>query len=49
MTNDFDLDTYLFFIEKEMEESRIILDSKLGWVFYPCFNAIDEALEKSMA
>ena len=49
MTNDFDLDTYLFYIEKEMEESRIVLDEQLGWVFYPCFNSINEALEKSMA
>lgn len=49
MTNDFDLDEYLTFTEKEMEESRIVLDEQLGFVFYACFNAIDEALEKSMA
>lgn len=49
MTKDFDLATYLFIIEKEMEESRIVLDEQLGWVFYPCSNALDEALEKSMA
>ena len=45
----YDLDELLILSEKEIEESRIALDGKLGWVFYPCFNAIDEALEKSMA
>lgn len=26
-----------------------ILDEELGWVFYPCTNAIKEGLDRSMA
>lgn len=33
----------------EMNLSRTILDENLGLVFYPCENAIEEALERSMA
>lgn len=44
-----DLETFIFMIEKEMEEARNVLDEQLGWVFYPCPNAIEEGLERSMA
>lgn len=43
------LEEYVFFLEQEMEQSRTILDEQLGWVFYPCLNAIEEGLERSMA
>ena len=33
----------------EEKESRMVLDERLGWVFYPCPNAIEEGLERSMA
>lgn len=36
-------------MEEEMERSRLVPDEKLGFVFYPCSNALFEALEKSMA
>lgn len=35
--------------EMEMEESRFVLDESIGWVFYPCPNAIEEGLNRSMA
>lgn len=35
--------------ELEAEESRMVLDEKLGWIFYPCENAIEEGLNMSMA
>lgn len=44
-----ELETFIMFLEAEMNESRTVLDEELGWVFYPCKNAIREALEKSMA
>ena len=44
-----DLETLVMLLKAEKERSRIVLDEKLGWVFYPCKNAIDETLEKSMA
>lgn len=44
-----ELETMIMFLEAEMEQSRTVLDEKLGWVFYPCKNTIEEALEKSMA
>lgn len=44
-----DLEAFNMYLEKEMEQSRTQLDEKLGWVFYPCLNAIEEGLEKSMA
>lgn len=43
------LDDFIMVLETEMEESRIKLDEKLGFVFYPYKNAIEEGLEKSMA
>lgn len=43
------ISTFLMLRKLEMEESRMVLDENLGWVFYPCKNAIEEALEKSMA
>lgn len=43
------LETFFMFREAEMNESRTVLDESLGWVFYPCSNALFEALEKSMA
>lgn len=33
----------------EEKQSRTVLDEELGWVFYPCQNAIEEGLERSMA
>lgn len=44
-----DLETYIMFLEASMEESRMVLDEGLGWVFYPCENAIEEGLGRSMA
>ena len=44
-----DLETLVMFLKAEKEQSRIVLDEKLGWVFYPCQNAIKEAIEKGMA
>lgn len=44
-----DLETYIMFLEAEMEESRVVLNENLGWVFYPCPNAIEEGLNRSMA
>lgn len=44
-----DLETYIMFLEASMEESRMVLDENLGWVFYPCENAIEEGLNRSMA
>lgn len=44
-----DLETFIMYLEKEMEQSRTRLDKKLGLVFYPCLSAIEEGLEKSMA
>ena len=46
---NFDLESFVMFLEAEAEQSRIILDEKLGFVFYPCMNAIEEGLERSMA
>lgn len=43
------IETFIMLRELEMEESRMVLDENLGWVFYPCSNALFEALEKSMA
>lgn len=44
-----ELEDLVMLLEAEMNESRTILDEKLGLVFYPCSNALFEALEKSMA
>lgn len=44
-----ELEVFDMLREAEMKESRTVLDESLGWVFYPCENAIEEALEKSMA
>ena len=44
-----ELEEFVMFLEQEMEQSRTILDEQLGWIFYPCPNALVEALEKSMA
>ena len=46
---NFDLETFVMFLEAEAEQSRIVLDEKLGFVFYPCTNAIEEGLDRSMA
>lgn len=43
------LEALLMLMELEMEESRIVLDEELGFVFYPCPNAIEEGLNRSMA
>lgn len=42
-----EFEEYLF--ERMKSCSYTVLDEKLGWVFYPSQNAINEALEKSMA
>ena len=44
-----ELEAMMMILEAEMKKSRTVLDEKLGWVFYPCSNALFEALEKSMA
>lgn len=44
-----DLEAYIMYLESTMKESRTVLDEELGWIFYPCPNAIKEALERSMA
>ena len=44
-----DIKTFIDELEQEMERSRFEQDEKLGLVFYPCSNAIFEALVKSMA
>lgn len=44
-----ELEDMIMLLEAEMEQSRTVLDENLGWVFYPCSNALFEALEKSMA
>ena len=44
-----ELEDFIMVLEAEMEQSRTVLEEKLGWVFYPCSNALLEALEKSMA
>lgn len=44
-----DLKDFILFLDEEMEESIEKLDEKLGLVFYPCPNAIEEALDRSMA
>lgn len=44
-----DLEGFVMLLEAEMEQSRIVLDEKLGFVFYPCQNAIEEGLNRSMA
>lgn len=43
------IEALIMFREMEMEESRYVLDENIGLVFYPCENAINEGLEKSMA
>lgn len=43
------LETFFMFREAEINESRTVLDESLGWVFYPCENAIEEGLGRSMA
>lgn len=30
-------------------QSFSALDEELGWIFYPCTNAIEEGLDRSMA
>ena len=44
-----DIKNFIDEMEQEMERSRIIQDEELGLVFYPCSNAIFEALNRSMA
>lgn len=44
-----ELEDFILLLEAEMNQSRTILDEKLGRVFYPCSNSLFEALEKSMA
>lgn len=44
-----ELEVFVMLWEAEMKESRTVLDESLGLVFYPCKNAIEEALERSMA
>lgn len=44
-----ELEGFVMLLEKEMEQSRIVLDEKLGFVFYPSPNAIEEGLNRSMA
>nr|DAV26826.1 MAG TPA: hypothetical protein [Caudoviricetes sp.] len=44
-----DLKEFIIFLDEQMEESIEKLDKELGLVFYPCPNAIEEALDKSMA
>lgn len=46
---NFELESFVILLEAEMEQSRVVLDKKLGWVFYPCHNAIEEGLSRSMA
>lgn len=46
---NFELEGFVMLLEAEMKQSRIVLDEKLGFVFYPCPNAIKEALDRSMA
>ena len=43
------IEIFLMLRKLEMEENRMVLDENLGLVFYPCQNAIEEALERSMA
>lgn len=43
------IEAFFMFREAEVKQSVTRLDEKLGWVFYPCQNAIKEAIEKSMA
>lgn len=43
------IEAFFAFRKAEMKQSVTRLDENLGWVFYPCQNAIEEALEKSMA
>lgn len=44
-----DLKDFILFLDEEMEESIEKIDKELGLVFYPCSNAIEEALDRSMA
>ena len=46
---NFELEAFVMFLEAEAEQSRVVLDEKIGFIFYPCMNAIEEGLEKSMA
>lgn len=43
------VEAFFAFRALKMQQSRVVQDEKLGFVFYPCQNAIKEALEKSMA
>lgn len=42
-----EFEEYLF--ERMKSCSCTVLDEKLGWVFYPSQNAIEEGLNRSMA
>lgn len=44
-----DIAEFINEMEEEMERSRLVPDKELGWVFYPCSNALFEALNRSMA
>ena len=44
-----DLEAFVMYLEKRINESHEHYDEKLGLVFYPCNKAIDKGLEKSMA
>ena len=44
-----DLDAYFDDLNARLAESHVHFDDKLGMVFYPCMNAIEEGLERSMA
>lgn len=46
---NFELESFVMLLESETEQSRVVLDEKLGWVFYPCPNAIEQGLNRSMA
>lgn len=44
-----ELEAFIDDLNARLAESRTQLDEKLGWVFYPCLNAIEKALDRSMA
>lgn len=44
-----DLEEFIDVLNARLAGSHVHFDDKLGLVFYPCINAIEEGLERSMA